>query len=82
MGEQATRTHDSRDVDGYCMTVITSDTLLLHTDRHARVVAGPGAGKTHSLESALNCLVGDPYFTFLPGRSHFNVYVVDDDRCC
>jgi DNA helicase-2/ATP-dependent DNA helicase PcrA len=28
------------------MTVITSDTLLLLTDRHARVAAGPGAGKT------------------------------------
>lgn len=49
MGEQATRTHESRDVDGHCMTVITSDTLLLHTDRHARVVAGPGAGKTYWL---------------------------------
>ncbi len=31
------------------MTLITSDTLLLHTDRHARVTAGPGAGKTHWL---------------------------------
>jgi DNA helicase-2/ATP-dependent DNA helicase PcrA len=31
------------------MTTITSDTLLLSTDRHARVTAGPGAGKTHWL---------------------------------
>jgi DNA helicase-2/ATP-dependent DNA helicase PcrA len=31
------------------MTTITSDTLLLETDRHARVAAGPGAGKTHWL---------------------------------
>ncbi len=31
------------------MTKITSDTLLLHTDRHARVTAGPGAGKTYWL---------------------------------
>jgi DNA helicase-2/ATP-dependent DNA helicase PcrA len=29
------------------MTAITSDTLLLNTDRHARVDAGPGAGKTY-----------------------------------
>jgi DNA helicase-2/ATP-dependent DNA helicase PcrA len=31
------------------MTTITSDTLLLYTDRHARVTAGPGAGKTYWL---------------------------------
>jgi DNA helicase-2/ATP-dependent DNA helicase PcrA len=31
------------------MTAITSDTLLLYTDRHARVAAGPGAGKTYWL---------------------------------
>jgi len=31
------------------MITITSDTLLLHTDRHARVTAGPGAGKTYWL---------------------------------
>ncbi|MGA3161564.1 MAG: ATP-dependent helicase [Terracidiphilus sp.] len=31
------------------MSTITSDTLLLHTDRHARVTAGPGAGKTYWL---------------------------------
>jgi hypothetical protein len=37
-------------------------------------------GAAHSLESALNRLKGDPHFTFLPGRSHFNVYVDGDDR--
>jgi S-formylglutathione hydrolase FrmB len=37
-------------------------------------------GAAHSLESALNRLGGDPHFTFLPGRSHFNVYVTGDDR--
>jgi hypothetical protein len=37
-------------------------------------------GAAHSLESALNRLGGQPHFTFLPGRSHFNVYVVGEDR--
>ena len=37
-------------------------------------------GAAHSLESALNKLGGQPHFTFLPGRSHFNVYVVGEDR--
>lgn len=37
-------------------------------------------GAAHSLESALNKLGGEPHFTFLPGRSHFNVYVEADDR--
>jgi S-formylglutathione hydrolase FrmB len=37
-------------------------------------------GAAHSLESALNRLGGEPHFTFLPGRSHFNVYVVGEDR--
>jgi S-formylglutathione hydrolase FrmB len=37
-------------------------------------------GAAHSLESTLNRLGGDPHFTFLPGRSHFNVYVAGDDR--
>lgn len=31
------------------MSTITSDTLLLHTDRNVRVTAGPGAGKTYWL---------------------------------
>ena len=34
----------------------------------------------HSLESTLNKLDGQPHFTFLPGRSHFNVYLVGEDR--
>jgi hypothetical protein len=37
-------------------------------------------GAAHSLEAALTRLDGDPHFTFLPSRSHFNVYVVGDDR--
>jgi len=37
-------------------------------------------GAAHSLESTLTRLGGDPHFTFLPGRSHFNVYVKNDDR--
>jgi hypothetical protein len=37
-------------------------------------------GAAHSLELALNQLHGEPHFTFLPGRSHFNVYVEGDDR--
>ncbi|MGA2807384.1 MAG: alpha/beta hydrolase-fold protein [Terracidiphilus sp.] len=36
-------------------------------------------GAAHSLESALNRLGGDSHFTFLPGRSHFNVYVEGAD---
>jgi len=37
-------------------------------------------GAAHSLESALNRLGGQPHFTYLPGRSHFNVYVVDPEK--
>jgi S-formylglutathione hydrolase FrmB len=37
-------------------------------------------GAAHSLESALSRLDGQPHFTFLPGRSHFNVYLVGEDR--
>jgi len=37
-------------------------------------------GAAHSLESALSRLGGDPHFIFLPGRSHFNVYVEGADR--
>jgi hypothetical protein len=37
-------------------------------------------GAAHSLESALSRLGGEPHFTFLPGRSHFNVYLVGEDR--
>jgi S-formylglutathione hydrolase FrmB len=37
-------------------------------------------GAAHSLESALNRFGGQPHFTFLPERSHFNVYLVGEDR--
>jgi len=37
-------------------------------------------GAAHSLESALRGLGGEPHFAFLPGRSHFNVYVEGDDH--
>jgi hypothetical protein len=37
-------------------------------------------GAAHSLESALNQLDGEPHFTYLPGRSHFDVYVEGNDR--
>jgi S-formylglutathione hydrolase FrmB len=37
-------------------------------------------GAAHSLESALNLLGGEPHFTFLFGRSHFNVYVDGSDH--
>jgi len=37
-------------------------------------------GAAHSLESTLKRLDGDPHFTFLPDRSHFNVYVEGEDR--
>jgi S-formylglutathione hydrolase FrmB len=36
-------------------------------------------GAAHSLESALKQLDGDPHFTFLPGRTHFDVYVEGKD---
>jgi len=49
------------------LTVGTDDTFYLD-------------GAAHSLESALKRLDGDPHFTFLPGRSHFDVYVEGDDR--
>ena len=37
-------------------------------------------GAAHSLEAALNRHGGEPHFTFLPGRSHFDVYVAGDDH--
>ena len=37
-------------------------------------------GAAHSLESTLKRLGGDPHFTFLPDKSHFNVYFKDEDR--
>jgi hypothetical protein len=49
------------------LVVGTDDTLYLD-------------GAAHRLESVLNRLGGQQHFTFLPGRSHFNVYVVGEDR--
>jgi hypothetical protein len=37
-------------------------------------------GAAHSLESTLDRLGGLAQFTFLPGRSHFDVYVDGNDR--
>jgi S-formylglutathione hydrolase FrmB len=37
-------------------------------------------GAAHSLQSTLDQLGGEAQFTFLPGRSHFNVYLVGTDR--
>jgi S-formylglutathione hydrolase FrmB len=57
-----------RDVRGKVHLVVgTDDTFYLDS-------------AAHSLDAALNRLDGDPHFTFLRGRSHFNVYVVGDDR--
>lgn len=39
------------------ITPITSDTMLLDPDRHARITAGPGAGKTHWLVVHTNNVV-------------------------
>ena len=36
-------------------------------------------GAAHSLQSTLDRLGGNAQFTFLPGRSHFNVYAAGDD---
>ena len=37
-------------------------------------------GAAHSLQSTLDHLGGKAEFTFLPGRSHFDLYQVGDDR--
>jgi hypothetical protein len=37
-------------------------------------------GAAHSLQGTLDRLGGDGEFTFLPDRSHFNIYVVGEDR--
>jgi enterochelin esterase-like enzyme len=37
-------------------------------------------GAAHSLQSTLDRLGGEAQFTFLPGRSHFNVYLEGTDR--
>jgi S-formylglutathione hydrolase FrmB len=49
------------------LTVGTDDTFYLD-------------GAAHSLESALKRQGGDPHFTYLPGRSHFDVYMEGKDR--
>ena len=37
-------------------------------------------GAAHELQATLDRLHGDGHFTFVPGRSHFNLYMVGDDR--
>lgn len=37
-------------------------------------------GAAHSLQATLDKLGGEGHFTFLPGRSHFNVYQDGNDR--
>jgi hypothetical protein len=37
-------------------------------------------GAAHSLQATLDRLRGHAQFTFLPGRSHFDLYTVGDDR--
>ncbi|AXC09429.1 hypothetical protein ACPOL_0042 [Acidisarcina polymorpha] len=36
-------------------------------------------GPAHRLEAVLDKLGGDPHFSYLPGRTHFNVYLLGDD---
>jgi hypothetical protein len=36
-------------------------------------------GAAHQFESVLTRLGGDPHFTYLPDRTHFDLYVVDKD---
>ena len=37
-------------------------------------------GAAHKFEAVLNRLGADPHFTYLPGRSHFDLYVVGKDQ--
>jgi S-formylglutathione hydrolase FrmB len=37
-------------------------------------------GAAHKFEAVLNRLGADPHFTYLPGRSHFDLYVVGNDQ--
>jgi S-formylglutathione hydrolase FrmB len=37
-------------------------------------------GAAHKFEAVLNKLGADPHFTYLPGRSHFDLYAVGPDR--
>jgi len=49
------------------LTVGTADTFYLD-------------GAAHKFEAVLNRLGAEPHFTYLPGRSHFDIYVVGQDR--
>ena len=37
-------------------------------------------GPAHRFEAVLKRLGGDPHFTYIPDRTHFDLYVVDKDR--
>ena len=37
-------------------------------------------GAAHKFEAVLNRLGAEPHFTFIPDRTHFDLYVVDKDR--
>jgi hypothetical protein len=37
-------------------------------------------GAAHKLDAVLSGLGADPHFTYLPDRTHFDLYVVDKDR--
>jgi hypothetical protein len=37
-------------------------------------------GAAHKFEAVLNRLGADPHFTYIPDRTHFDLYVVDKDR--
>ena len=49
------------------VTVGTADTFYLD-------------GAAHQFEAVLSKLGGDPHFIYLPGRTHFDLYGVGDDR--
>ena len=49
------------------LTVGTADTFYLD-------------GAAHKFEAVLQRLGAEPHFTYLPGRSHFDIYVVGQDR--
>jgi hypothetical protein len=37
-------------------------------------------GAAHKFEARLNTLGADPHFTYIPDRTHFDLYFVDKDR--
>ncbi len=47
--------------------VVTADTFYLD-------------GAAHKFEAVLTRLQAEPHFTYIPGRTHFNLYRVGDDR--